>query len=151
MRTKVARMVLGVGFAGALAAMGCSSLGMGNKGVSYPLQVSSDVPAAQGSVNVKGQKSGNQEVEVKVDHLAPPDLARAGTNYYVVWLRPEGTAEATNAGILSVGNDRKGEFKTVTAHQNFEVIVTPESSPTVREPSKKPVLRAAVTKNAGTL
>src|SRR3954465_3323944 len=108
MSMKVTRVFLGVGFAGALAIMGCSTMGMGDKGVSYPLQVSGDVPAAKGTVRVKTEKAGNQEVEVKVEHMAPPDLARSGSNFYVVWLRPQGTDQPLNAGVLSVGDDRKG-------------------------------------------
>jgi hypothetical protein len=145
MRTKVARLVSGFGLSVALAATGCSSLDLGRKGVSYPLQVGGEIPAAQGTVKVKQEKSGNQEVEVNVAHLAPPDLARAGSNYYVVWLKPEGTDQPTNAGVLSVSEDRTGAWKTVTPWKTFEVSVTPEASPTVHAPSKRPVLRAAVT------
>jgi hypothetical protein len=145
MKTRVAKVMVGMGLAGALATAGCQSLGMGNnKGESFPLQVSGDIPAAQGQLNVKQEKSGNQELQLTVEHLAPAELARPGATVYVVWLTPQGSDQPTNAGVLPVDQDRKGEFKTVTPFKAFEVTVTPERNATVREPSKKPVLRAAV-------
>jgi hypothetical protein len=153
MRRQVGRALLTVGFCAGLASTGCSSLGMGKtKGETYPLQVSQSIPAAEGQVSVKQEKSGNQEVELKVDHLAPPDLANPGSNVYVVWLKPAGGDEAMNAGVLSVDQDRKGELKTVTPFKNFELTVTPEKSASARSPNNKPVLRAQVVRpGAGTL
>jgi hypothetical protein len=142
---KTSRLLLGLGFSVALAVTGCKSLGMGDdKSTSYPLEVSRGVPAAQGQIKVKPQDAGNQEVQVKVEHLAPAEVAQPGTTVYVVWLTPEGEMQSINAGVLPVGEDRKGELKTVTTFKTFEIFVTPEAKANASQPSHKPVLRAQV-------
>jgi hypothetical protein len=139
------RVLLGLGFSVALAVTGCKSLGMGDdKSQSYPLEVSRGVPAAVGQVKVKPKDAGNQEVQVKVEHLAPADVAQPGTKVYVVWLTPTGEMQSMNAGVLPVGADRKGELKTVTPFKSFEISVTPEAKANASQPSHKPVLRAQV-------
>src|SRR5690349_11371405 len=111
MRRVVRRVVCGLGLSVALVGTGCSFPLGGKAGeMSYPLQVARSVPAATGKLKVTPE-GGNRALQLKVEHMAPPDLAHPGANFYVVWLKPEGSDQPTNAGILPVGEDRKGQFR----------------------------------------
>jgi hypothetical protein len=117
----------------------------------WSLQTASEIPAAAGNVKVKTEKGGNTKVEVAVEHLAPAPVAFGSPNY-VVWIVPETgaagepniAAQAQNVGLLSVGNDLKGSFKTTTSFKTFEVIVTAEAAPNVTTPGSNRVMTSAV-------
>jgi len=51
-----------------------------------------------------------------------------------------------NVGAMRVGSDRSGSLKTKTPHESFDLIVTPEASPTVIEPTNRPVFKAQIAK-----
>lgn len=105
---------------------------------------SSDVPAAEGKVTATAGDNMNTNLEVNVDHLAPPERVRQGATTYVVWARARGANDYQNVGALLVDNNLHGHLKTVTALQDFDVMITVEQSPTVQEPSSKRVLSAQI-------
>lgn len=109
----------------------------------FPLTSSPSTPAASGKVEVKKDKNGNTTVEISTEHLAKPGMLTPPATNYVVWFREEG-GDPTNQGQLRVKNDLKAEFKTTTHNQNFEIFITPESDPLVKNPSGESVLRAKV-------
>jgi hypothetical protein len=51
------------------------------------------------------------------------------------------TAEPTNQGQYKAENNLKGEFKTTTRFQNFEVLITAETDPRTKIPSHQVVLK----------
>jgi hypothetical protein len=109
----------------------------------FPLTSSPSTPAASGKVEVKKDKNGNTTVEILTEHLAKPGMLTPPATDYVVWFREEGQ-EPINQGQLRVGKSLRGEFKTTTRFQNFEVFVTAESDPTVKNPSGDSVLKTKV-------
>lgn len=110
-----------------------------------PLQPSASSPAAQGAVETTVGENGNTQLTLGVAHLAPPQNIAAGASTYVVWVKPvAGGAEPQNVGALALGDDRKGELRSVTPLRSFEVLVTPEASAKVQRPSNEPVLRARI-------
>jgi hypothetical protein len=75
MRRNLIGLMLGCGLF-ALAGAGCKDMGWGrNKGETFPVQVTGDMPAAQGVVRVATEKDNSQSLEVNVEHLAPPERA----------------------------------------------------------------------------
>lgn len=113
-------------------------------GTTTPLKTASGAPAATGEITASHGDNGNTEVKVEVDHLAPPDKIANGAKVYVVWAKPHSQDPAQNIGALEVGDDRKGKLETKTALKSFDVLVTPEASPTVAQPSTDPVMRGSV-------
>ena len=110
---------------------------------SFPLTASPAVPAASGNVEVKKDKNSNTEVTIKAEHLAEAGMLTPAASRYVVWFQAQGE-EPMNEGQLKVGKDLKGEFKTATKFQNFDVFITAESDPLVKMPSGQTVLKATV-------
>jgi len=109
----------------------------------FPLTSSPTTPAASGKVDVKKDKNGNTTVTIHTEHLAKPGMLTPPATNYVVWFREE-SGEPMNQGQLKVGKSLRGEFKTTTRFQNFEVFVTAESDPLVKIPSGDSVLRTKV-------
>jgi stress response protein SCP2 len=101
------------------------------------------VPAAAGEVNVAKEKNGNIQVDVNVTHLAKPDKLTPPANTYVVWFQQEGS-QPQRQGQLIIGDDLKGELKSTTTVNHFNVIVTAETDSQTKTPSGEVVLRATV-------
>ena len=56
------------------------------------------------------------------------------------------TSNLQNAGQLTVSDDLKGEFKTVTPLPNFDVLITAEDNPDTVGPPGEVVLHASVSR-----
>lgn len=127
-----------------LGGLGCGYLGIGEKGYTFPVEFSQDIPAAQGEVKVTPQKGGSQKVELVARHLPPPEAVNPQARAYVVWLKPEG-ARTQNVGGLLVNDKREAKFTTTTSFNNFEILVTSEKEATASEPGNaRPIMRASV-------
>lgn len=61
----------------------------------------------------------------------------------VVWFQQEG-CDAQSQGQLRIGDDLKGELKSTTTLNNFNVIITAETDSAKKFPSEEVVLRARV-------
>ena len=112
----------------------------------FPLTAGQFTPAASGKVDIGKDKNGNIEVTIKTEHLAKPGMLTPAATTYVVWFREQG-GEPTNQGQYKVENNLKGEFKTTTRFQNFEVFITAETDPTTKFPSDRVVVKANVQAN----
>jgi hypothetical protein len=131
----------------ALTALGCSAMSSlrGDAGTQFPLRVSTEVPAAVGTVTVKTVSENEQHITLQVEHLAPVEKAVPGAQAYVVWLHPmAGGGQPMNMGTLTVGEDRRAQFETTTTFRNFSIFVTPETNPRATQPSHPEVLTAQV-------
>jgi hypothetical protein len=136
---------MGCVLAGALLGAGCSMLGIGKAGPeSVALQVTPNQPAAQGTVNVGAEKDGNRTIEVRVQHLSPPERAMPGARTYVVWLVPRAGGVPQNMGVLTLQDDLGGALKTTTSHREFDILITAEENPGATKPSPQNVMRASV-------
>jgi hypothetical protein len=99
-----------------------------------PMQGSTTTPAGEGMVSAIKSEDGNTALRVKVKHLAEARRIDDDANVYVVWVEPpDGTPQ--NVGVLSLNNDKEGTLNTLTPYRNFRVIITPEASGQVSEPS----------------
>lgn len=109
----------------------------------YHMSATKIVPGAAAEVNVEKERNGNVQVEVSVKHLAKPGLLTPPANSYVVWIQQQGSP-AQNQGELRIGNDLKGELKSTTTLNNFNVFITGETDAQAKTPSDQLVLHAIV-------
>ena len=109
----------------------------------YHMSATKIVPGAAAEVNVEKEKNGNVQVQVSVKHLAKPGLLTPPANSYVVWFQQQGSP-AQNQGELRIGNDLKGELKSTTTLNNFNVFITGETDAQTKTPSDQLVLQATV-------
>jgi hypothetical protein len=145
MRTQVKRWVM-VGLVGPVLFGGAACGTIGDKGYTFPVEFSQEIPAAQGRVEVVPDKSGSQKVELHAKHLPAPSSVKPEATAYVVWVKPQG-ANPQNVGILSVNADNEAKFTTKTAFSDFEILVTAEKASDVNAPSEaRPVMRASVSR-----
>lgn len=93
------------------------------------------VPAAQGQIKASKAEGNNTDLQVKVSHLAQPQRVASGATNYVVWIQPEGARSFQNIGILQVGRDLEGQYETTIPYRDFRIVVTPEPSGAVVQPS----------------
>jgi hypothetical protein len=130
---------------GSLLAAGCSMLGMGKAGPeTVALEVTPSQPAAQGTVKIGAERDGNRTVEVRVQHLSPPERATAGARIYLVWLVPRAGGVPQNMGVLSLGDDLSGSLMTTTSQRDFDILVTAEEDPGATSPSARNVMHASI-------
>lgn len=103
---------------------------------------SSEIPAAQGKVNLKQTKNGNVQITLKVKHLAPPGRITPGANVFVVWARGQAPgAEAQNLGALVVDKNLNGKIRAITPMSSFDLFITCEQTQTVAWPASPELLR----------
>jgi len=115
--------------------LGCAS--------TKPMQSSTAVPAAQGSVEATEDDNGNTALSVRVKHLAQPSMIAPEAQVYVVWIQPRNGAKQS-VGALTLDDELEGALDTTTPHKQFTVFVTPEPSNGVAAPTNNPVFTASV-------
>lgn len=123
---KISHWLLGSLLTAALA-VGCAT--------KEKMQGSALTPGAQGTVKASKASGGNTDLTVKVKHLAPPERVASGATDYIVWVQPEGSTSFQNVGALKVGKDEEGKYKTTIPFENFRLIVTPEPSRMMSQPT----------------
>ena len=107
------------------------------------LRSSQIAPAAEGKIDYQHDRNGNTSMELKVEHLATPNSLQPVKQVYVVWVQAPGQPPE-NQGVLKVNEDLKGSIKMITRNESFDVFVTAEDTPSVKQPSGMEVLRASV-------
>lgn len=101
-----------------------------------PLEAMREIPAAQGEVKIETGVSTNNEVELKVKHLAQAQTVSQTTSVYVVWVVSSiGDPKPQNMGVLTVNENLTGKHKFKTPFRHFTIFVTPEPSSEVTSPS----------------
>lgn len=110
----------------------------------YKVDTEAPAYAAQARIKVTVNKTNNREVDLRVDHLAPPARIDAGLRSYVVWFAVPGHG-VTKAGVLDYNEKRRrGTLTATTPHPKFEVFISLERDPSVAQPSAQLVLRKLV-------
>jgi len=113
----------------------------------YKVDTEAPAYAGRAKMKVKMNKTGNRELDVEVDHLAPPARIDPTLRAYAVWISVPGHG-VTKAGLLDYNERRRrGTLSATTPHPKFEVIVTLESNLSASTPSDKVVLRKLVARN----
>lgn len=122
---------------GALAACGPSSANYQFRGRDIAAGADADLQLTE--------RDQNYELDLQVENLLPPERAHAGAQTYAVWIQPKGQQSPTHLGNLQYDdNSRKGELRTVTPHNSFDVFVTAEPSTTPMQPEGPKVLSETV-------
>jgi hypothetical protein len=102
-----------------------------------------DAPAALGEAKVSTDGNNNTRIELKMEHLAPPQNLTPPKSVYVVWAQPP-DGDATNLGQVVVGRERSANFQTVTPLKVFRIFVTAEDRALAQSPSEQVVLATDV-------
>ena len=110
----------------------------------HPMYSAASVPASEGTVSATKGDNDNTLVEVHVKNLALPWKVASGTTTYVVWIQPP-NGVIQNVGGMDVDSNLDGTLKTVTSYKAFKLIVTPEPSSAIAQPTHKPVFTADIT------
>ncbi|WP_306601054.1 hypothetical protein [Geothrix sp. 21YS21S-2] len=98
------------------------------------MNVSPDIPAAQGKVKFSKTNDGNIAIHLSVKYLADPQKLNPPAAIYVVWVGQGKDAVPQNVGALKVEKDREGTLKSVTPLHAFQLFVTAEANGQVQEP-----------------
>jgi len=98
------------------------------------MNVSPDIPAAQGMVKFSKTNDGNISINLSVKYLADPQKLQPPAAIYVVWVGKDKDSKPQNIGALKVEKDREGTIKSVTPLHAFQLFVTAEGNGQVQEP-----------------
>ena len=124
--------------AGALVACGSSATQYSTRGMGTAV-------GADATVTIAEKENENFELDLKVEHLLPPDRAAPGAQSYAVWIQPDGQESPFHIGNLTYNDDRRtGELTTITPHRAFDVFVTAEPTATPTEPKGPEVVNKRV-------
>ncbi|WP_159467008.1 hypothetical protein [Dyadobacter sp. 3J3] len=113
----------------------------------YKFEISSVVPAAEGSVEVKKDGNENYEIDLNVTRLAEPNRLSPERKLYVVWVQTEQNGDKnvgqlkTSSGFLS--NTLKSSLSTVTSFKPVGFIISAEDDANVQQPGDQVVLRTS--------
>jgi hypothetical protein len=99
------------------------------------MNVSPDIPAAQGKVKFDKTNDGNVSINLAVKYLADPQKLRPPATIYVVWVSADKDSAAQNIGALKVDKDREGTLKSVTPLHTFQLFVTAEANGQIQTPA----------------
>ena len=127
-------------FLAAIATTGCGLFGSSSK---KPMSASAVNTSGQGTVETRLDSNGNTEVELLVKHLSEPSKVASDASTYVVWIRPH-NGNAQNVGALQVSEDLVGKFNTTTPHRAFTLMVTPEPSARMSQPTHDAVFTTEI-------
>jgi hypothetical protein len=102
--------------------------------------------AGVADVTVRVNKTDLRELDLHIEHLAPPRRIDPAMNEYVAWLAVPGHG-TTKLGRLDYDeHNREADLIATSAFDKFEVIVTLEPDVAADVPSDRVVLREVVGK-----
>jgi hypothetical protein len=130
-------------FAALIASAALLMAGCG--GESYEIQPSKTAPSVTGELQVKEYNDSNYQAELDLKYLPLPQNLGEGLSTYIVWVKPQGADNPVKVGNLPVNDDsRQGSLRFTTPYSVFNVMVTAEKGPTVKQPSKPVVVSEQV-------
>lgn len=133
---------------GTMSGHSASGGGAGIQAKTVTLAASEQIPAAQGQVRVKDAGNNNTQIDLSINHLAPPQKIDAQATTFMVWAKPSSELRrAQPLGALVVDKDLQGKLTATTPYRNFEVFVTAETSSQVEDPSGDRLLWGTVTQS----
>ncbi len=108
-------------------------------------QISSVVPAAEGTVKIKKDKNSNYNIDLNVMRLASPDRLNPPKEFYVVWMNSDNNA-AKNIGQIKTSSSLlsktlKSSLETVSTINPTGFFITAESDANVQYPGEQVVLK----------
>lgn len=128
-------------FAALLGVVSTTATGCASR---YRLGTEPPTYAGLARIKVDVNKTGNREVDLRIDHLAPPAKIDPASRAYVVWVSVPGRG-ISKLGVLDYDEKRrKGRLEATTPHPKFELIVSLEQDRGVSTPGTTVVLRKIV-------
>ncbi len=111
----------------------------------YAFEISSIVPAAEGSVIVKKDKNNNYNVQLKVANLAEAKRLTPPKDMYIVWMETDHSSN-TNIGQLKTSGNMlskalKSSLNTVTSFKPTAFFITAENSSDIQYPGGEVILK----------
>ncbi|MBW4057205.1 MAG: hypothetical protein HIU83_17835 [Proteobacteria bacterium] len=119
------------------------SVGLFGCATTTPIPSSSVVPAASGITKLTTDANNNTIVELKVQHLAPPQNLDPPKSVYVVWVETSDN-QKFNLGQLKLDKNLNGELTGTTPFKEFRLIVTAEDFAAITQPSTSVILTTEV-------
>ncbi len=99
------------------------------------MNVSPDIPAAEGKVKFNKTDDGNISINLSIKYLADPQKLQPPSAVYVVWVSKDKDSPAQNIGAIRIDKERAGSLKSVTPLHTFQLFVTAEAAGQVQEPT----------------
>lgn len=110
----------------------------------YDFDTKAPAHAGQVEVLLKVDKTGNGEIELNFEHLAPPERIDGSLQAYVVWIQSAGK-DPHKLGVLKYkAKKRTGSLSATFSDDKMKLIVTLEKNPQVDMPTGTRVLEADV-------
>jgi hypothetical protein len=111
----------------------------------YAFELSSIVPAAEGSVVVKKDKNKNYNIHLKVANLADPKRLSPPSDMYIVWMETDHSS-STNIGQLKTSSGMlskalKSSLTTVSTFKPTAFFITAENNSDIQYPDGEVVLK----------
>ncbi|NVB40521.1 hypothetical protein G6O69_21955 [Pseudenhygromyxa sp. WMMC2535] len=127
----------------ALALLALPALGGCNK-QRYELDTKSPANAGRVEIVLTVDKTGNGDISLTFEHLAPPQHIDESLSAYVVWVESAGK-DAHKLGVLRYKpKKRTGELEATYSQDKMKIIVTLEEDTNVDAPTGARVLEAEV-------
>lgn len=115
----------------------------------YQYETTAPAYAGKAEVRMKADKTGNGEMTLAFEHLAPPKKIDSALSAYVVWMQIEGKDPA-KLGILEYdAKKRTGELSVTYSAVQMKIIVTLENDPGTLAPTGARVLDVDITTPEG--
>ncbi len=106
--------------------------------------VSTVVPAARGTVDVKKDKYNNYVIELKVYNLSEAGRLTPPRNTYVVWMVTEDNLTKNIGQIRTkktfLAKKLKASFETISSFRPVKILITAEYDPNLQNPGQEVVL-----------
>lgn len=107
------------------------------------IPTSSIVPAATGHTKLSIDENDNAKVQLRVEHLAPPQNLQPPKAVYVVWVKTPDNQHYI-LGQLKVDKNLEGKMNAITPFKTFRIVISAEDFPTVKEPGDQLILTTEV-------
>ena len=127
----------------AIAALALPLLGACKK-EHYEYETRSPANAGMVEIDMKVDKTGNGDITLSFEHLAPPEHIDSSLRSYVVWVE-SGGKDPYKLGVLEYkAKKRSGSLSATYSDDQMKIIVTVEKDPKVDAPVGTRVLEADV-------
>ncbi len=115
----------------------------------YDFETNSPASAGMAEIVMTIDKTGNGEMKLMFEHLAPPKKIDSSLSAYVVWMQVEGQDPAKLGVVEYTAKKRSGSLTATYSAKKVKIIVTIESDPAVTAPVGARILDVDVTAPKG--
>lgn len=120
----------------------------GCKTTRYTVAAGAPTYAADANIKIKPNKTGNGEIFIEVEHLAPPKRIGKANAGYVAWLLVDGQPTVKLGALEYDEKRRRGKLHATTPQKKFELQISLEKSLGVQAPTGPVIIRKAAQSKA---